>query len=129
MPAEPLEPTLTGIGLTLGAPDIASLPSAGSATRIDVPFKMKDHKGLPKGIQASVRWDPIDVPIVAPDPATEVGGAAPAASAAPSAAACPGRKARAGRKSGGKPGGESGSSGRRGRSERRRERRADDRRH
>ena len=124
VPAEPLEPTLTGIGLTLGAPDIASLPSAGSATRIDVPFKMKDHKGLPKGIQASVRWDPIDVPIVAPDPATEVGGAAPAASAAPSAAACPGREARAGRESGGKPGGQSGSSGRRGRSERRRQRRA-----
>ena len=89
MPAEPLEPTLTGIGLTLGAPDIASLPSAGSATRIDVPFKIKDRKALPKGLQASVRWDPIDVPIVAPDPATEVGGAAPAASAAPSAAAAP----------------------------------------
>ena len=53
---------------------------------------MKDHKGLPKGIQASVRWDPIDVPIVAPDPATEVGGAAPAASAAPSAAPAPAAK-------------------------------------
>ena len=92
VPAEPLEPTLTGIGLTLGAPDIASLPSAGSATRIDVPFKMKDHKGLPKGIQASVRWDPIDVPIVAPDPASEVGGAAPVASAAPSAAPAPAAK-------------------------------------
>lgn len=85
--ALPLEPTLIGTGLTLGAPDIASLPSAGSAAKIDVPFKIKDRKALPTDLQASVRWDPIDVPIVATDPATEVSGAAPTASPSPSTAA------------------------------------------
>jgi hypothetical protein len=28
---------------------------------IDIPFKIKDRKSLPKGLEASVRWDPIDV--------------------------------------------------------------------
>ena len=67
------------------------------------PFKIKDRKALPKGIQASVRWDPIDVAIVAPRPGhrgrrrgtgRERGRHRPLA--------CPGRKARAGRESGGK---------------------------
>ncbi len=78
----PLEPTLTGTGITLGSPDIAKLPAAGSTGHIDVPFTIKDRKKLPAGIEASVRWDPIDVATVAPDPATEVGGATPDAGAA-----------------------------------------------
>ena len=72
----PLEPTLTGTGITLGSPDIAKLPAAGSTGHVDVPFTIKDRKKLPTGIEASVRWDPIDVAtVVAPDPANEVGGA------------------------------------------------------
>ena len=91
VPALPLEPTLIGTGMTLGAPDIASLPLAGSAAKIGVPFTIKDRKALPKALQASVRWDPIDVPIVPADPAHEVGGAAPAAgtTAAPGASGAP----------------------------------------
>ena len=73
----PLEPTLTGTGITLGSPDIAKLPAAGSTGHIDVPFTIKDRKKLPAGIEASVRWDPIDIAtVVAPDPANEVDGAA-----------------------------------------------------
>ena len=82
IPAVPLDPTLIGSGLQLGAPDIKDLPSAGTAVRVNVPFKIKDRKSLPKGIEASVRWDPIDVAIVPADPAAEVGAAAPAASTA-----------------------------------------------
>jgi hypothetical protein len=80
-PAVPLEPTLIGSGLTLGAPDINQLPSAGTAGHVDLLYKIADKKNLPKGIQASARWDPIDAEIAPVDPATEVGGAAPAAGA------------------------------------------------
>ena len=70
--AGPVEPTLTGLGMTLGTPGFASLPAAGSKSTIQVPFKVKDRKNLPKGLEASVRWDPIDVSVVPADPATEV---------------------------------------------------------
>jgi hypothetical protein len=72
----PVEPSLTGLGMTLGTPTFASLPSAGSKRAIQLPFTIKDRKGLPKGLQASVRWDPIDVSVVPADAATEVPPAA-----------------------------------------------------
>ena len=71
-PAAPLVPTLSGTGLTLAVPDIASVTSAGSTVNLDVPFTIKDRKALPKGLQASVRWDPIALAIAPVDPATEV---------------------------------------------------------
>ena len=76
-------------------PDIATVTTAGSTVNVDVPFTIKDRKALPKGLQASVRWDPIALSIAPVDPATEVApgsaGSAPAApgakpSAAPSSA-------------------------------------------
>ncbi|MEO8436897.1 MAG: hypothetical protein ABI562_00455 [Chloroflexota bacterium] len=87
-----LEPTLVGTKLVLSTPDIKKLPAAGTDGRVEVPFKINDRKALPKGVAASVRWDPIDVATVASDPANEVGGApvattAPAAEASPAAAA------------------------------------------
>ena len=71
-----LEPTLAGTGIKLSTPDIASLPSAGSASRVNVPFTAKDRKALPKNLQASVRWDPIDVPLVPVGPTAETGATA-----------------------------------------------------
>ena len=93
-PAAPLEPTLTGTGITLAAPDIGGVTSAGTTVDVAVPFTVKDRKALPKALQASVRWDPISVAIAPVDAATEVDGtdpAAPAATdpAAPAAAADP----------------------------------------
>ncbi|MFL5675719.1 MAG: hypothetical protein ACJ779_11980 [Chloroflexota bacterium] len=69
LPAVDLAPTLVGTGIKLGSPSFAALPSAGSKTTLDIPFKIKDRKSLPKGLEASVRWDPIDVAFapVAPD--------------------------------------------------------------
>jgi len=87
--AGPAEPSLIGLGMTLGTPGFVSLPTAGSKRAVQLPFTIKDRKDLPKGLQASVRWDPIDVSVVPTDPATEVPPAAPAATgttAAPSAA-------------------------------------------
>ena len=95
--AAPLVPTLSGTGLTLAVPGIASVTSAGSTVNLDIPFTIKDRKALPKGLQASVRWDPIALAIAPVDPATEVApgdppasaGAAPASPAASPSAAKP----------------------------------------
>ena len=95
-PAAPLEPSLSGTGLTLGVPDIASVTTAGSTVNVGLPFTIKDRKALPKGLQASVRWDPIALSIAPVDPATEVAPGQPSAPAAPgsagSAPAAPGAK-------------------------------------
>jgi hypothetical protein len=74
IPAIPADPTLTTIGITLGQPDINGLPTAGKDAQLVVPYQIKDRTKLPKNMQASFRWDPIDtlalmVPV---DPATEV---------------------------------------------------------
>ncbi len=98
----PAQPTLVGFGLELGAPDIHQLPSAGTAGHVDLLFKIKDRKQLPAGLQASARWDPIDLAVLPADPAPAGGSAAPSsgpqgvtpdpngtASPAPSAASSP----------------------------------------
>ena len=85
LPSVDFGPTLAGTGLTLGTPAFAALPSAGSSTTLDIPFTIKGGKALPKGLEASVRWDPIDVPFAPVAPADEVTAAAPA-NAAPAGA-------------------------------------------
>jgi hypothetical protein len=83
----PPEPTLIGSGLTLSTPTFGAVPTAGSKTTIRLPFTIKDRKQLPKKLQASVRWDPIDVPLVPSDPANEVAAGAAAAAGSGAAAA------------------------------------------
>ena len=84
----PLEPTLIGTKLVLGTPNIKRLPSAGTTGRVVLGFKIKDRTALPTGMQASVRWDPIDVAVAPADPANEVVDAeSQGAPAAPAAAA------------------------------------------
>jgi hypothetical protein len=83
----PLAPTLIGTNLVLSTPDIKRLPSAGTKGHVDVAFKIKDRKALPTGLQASVRWDPIDVAVAPADPANEVGATPDGAPTAPAAAA------------------------------------------
>jgi hypothetical protein len=105
----PLAPTLIGTKLVLSTPDIKRLPSAGTKGHVDVAFKIKDRNELPDGLQASIRWDPIDVAVAPADPVNEVGAsdgtpatpaatagsetqtqsATPKPSAAPAAAASP----------------------------------------
>ena len=79
----PAAPSLLATGIQLAAPDIIALPSAGTSGNVEVPFKIKDRKALPKGLEASVRWDPIQVEIVPTDPTTQVGATTPSPSAAP----------------------------------------------
>ena len=85
----PLAPTLIGTKLVLSTPDIKRLPSAGTKGHVDVAFKIKDRKALPTGLQASVRWDPIDVAVAPADPANEVGPAAAPTAVAGSEAQTP----------------------------------------
>jgi hypothetical protein len=85
----PPEPTLLGTGLTLSAPTLAAVPTAGSKSTIQLPFSIKDRKQLPKKIEASVRWDPIDVSVIPSDPANEVAGAPGDATAGATAGSTP----------------------------------------
>ena len=73
-PGLQLGPSLASTDITLGAPTIAKLPAAGTTGSIDVPFTIKD-KSVLKGLQASIRWDPIDMALAPTDPAAEVDGA------------------------------------------------------
>ncbi len=68
----PGAPDLLATGISLGTPSVKGLTAAGGTATLRIPFKIKDRGDLPKGIQASVRWDPIDVAPVATDPPTEV---------------------------------------------------------
>jgi hypothetical protein len=81
----PAAPSLLATGIQLKAPDITGLPAAGTAGHVDVAFKIKNRKALPKGLEASVRWDPIQVAITPTDPTSEVTATAPAADAVASA--------------------------------------------
>ena len=70
---DPGLPTLTTSGLRLSVPRISGPTSVGRRADLKVPFKIRDRSRLPKVLEASVRWDPIDV----------VSGPGAAASSAP----------------------------------------------
>jgi len=57
-------PSLISTGLRFSSPDIAAAPAAGAPVKLAIPFKNPTRTALPKGLQASVRWDPIE--LVAP---------------------------------------------------------------
>ena len=57
-------PSLISSGLRFSSPDIAAAPAAGAPVKLAIPFKNPARTALPKGLQASVRWDAIE--LVAP---------------------------------------------------------------
>ncbi len=79
----PVVPSLVATGIELAMPTV-SATRAGTTLTLRVPYTIKDRDKLPKAIEASVRWDPLD-PVVAADPSTEVTDNAPAATDAPAA--------------------------------------------
>jgi hypothetical protein len=94
IPSVDVGPTLVRTGIKLGSPEFAKLPSAGSATTLDIPYKIKNRKNLPKGLEASVRWDPIEVAFAPVAPAEEVATSDPAeTTAAPAETAADGTAA------------------------------------
>jgi hypothetical protein len=55
-----LVPSLATRGITLKAPSIAGGTNAGGHLFYRLPFTVADRSKLPRVIQASVRWDPLD---------------------------------------------------------------------
>ena len=62
-----LVPSLVGTGLSIKAPSLRST-LAGQRLWYRIPYRVADRDRLPDGLQASVRWDPLDPP--ATDPST-----------------------------------------------------------
>jgi hypothetical protein len=65
----PVIPSLVSAGVTLSMPTTNGAATVAGRIRYKIPFAVEDRANLPESVQASVRWDPIDV--VAPDPAAE----------------------------------------------------------
>jgi hypothetical protein len=77
-----VEPTLTGLGLTFGAPDLTSPPTTGSKTTLVLPVGRDVLATLPKNLMIGTRWDSLEpsspTPPAAPA-AGPTGGTTPAA--------------------------------------------------
>jgi hypothetical protein len=81
-----LEPTLAGLGLNFGPPDLSAPPTAGSTTRLVFRIARPGLTTLPAGIMFGVRWDRIDDPLSPqPDAPAAPPDAAPAPSPSPPA--------------------------------------------
>ena len=81
----PLMPSLAAAGMTFSTPTTDGLTVASGKFYYKIPFDIVDQALLPKSVQASVRWDPIDV--VALDPAAETAPAPAPAETAPASVA------------------------------------------
>jgi hypothetical protein len=55
-----VEPTLTGLGLTFGAPDLTSPPTTGSKTSLVLPVGRDVLATLPKRLMIGTRWDSLE---------------------------------------------------------------------
>ncbi len=91
VPAIIPEPTLTGLGVTFGAPDLSTPPTAGTTTSLILPVAPDAAALLPDKLMIGTRWDRLDggLPVPAggtPPARTPAATPAPTSSAAPSAA-------------------------------------------
>ncbi len=74
-----LEPTLAGLGVTFGAPDLTTTPTAGSKTTLRLPVASDAAALLPAELMVGTRWDRLDAgaPV---DPTTGAGAPSPSPS-------------------------------------------------
>ena len=84
----PAAPSLIASGIKVATP-VVGLTTAGSKVWLRLPYTVEKRKRLPKSLQASLRWEAIEVAPVAADPATEQPAADPSASAAAEPGATP----------------------------------------
>jgi hypothetical protein len=85
--AVPLTPSLVTTGIALMSPRLLGRTSMGTRIQYRFTFSIADRARLPKAIQASVRWDPIEV--VAPNLPADAAAPATAPSSAPTSAPSP----------------------------------------
>jgi hypothetical protein len=55
-----VEPTLTGLGVTFGAPGLSAPPTAGTRTRLTLPVARDAAALLPDVLMVGTRWDRLD---------------------------------------------------------------------
>jgi hypothetical protein len=75
-----VEPTLSRLGITFGAPDLTSPPTAGTTTTLVLPLAPYAAATLPKALMVGTRWDALEA---SPATGTGSGSAAPAADTDP----------------------------------------------
>jgi hypothetical protein len=63
------EPTLVGLGLTLGAPALIGRPTVGTHARLKLHYSIDGPGELPDGLRIGIRWDPLDPPDWTVEPA------------------------------------------------------------
>jgi hypothetical protein len=80
-PAAPITPSLAATGIALRTPRFLGQTSIGNKIQYRLTFAIADRARLPKAIQASIRWDPLEV--VAPDLPADASTPAAAPAAAP----------------------------------------------
>ncbi len=78
-----VEPSLIGLGVTFGAPDLTTPPTAGSATTLVLPIARDAVGLLPSKLMIGTRWDRLDAP--SGDPVVAPGAPAPTPAAGTSA--------------------------------------------
>jgi hypothetical protein len=95
-PGTPLpvpDPTLTGLGVTFGAPDLTTPPTAGSKTTLTLPVASDAAALLPARLMVGTRWDRLDAATTTSVPPTAT--PSPSASTAPVAGGATGNPATA----------------------------------
>jgi hypothetical protein len=73
------EPTLAGLGVTFGSPDLTATPTAGRRTRLTLPVAKEAAALLPDELMMATRWDALDAPTVPAPPTGGPGTGTPAA--------------------------------------------------
>lgn len=68
----PVTPSLVDLGVTLSAPDIRGVTTAGTKATLLLPYTIEDRKKLPDKLLISVRWSPVEIRPVPLDPTAEV---------------------------------------------------------
>ena len=74
-PVGPVEPSLVATGVRFGSPTFAARPSAGATGRLTLPFSRGDADALPEGIEASLRWEALE--LVTPPASPPTPGSSP----------------------------------------------------
>ena len=66
MPIDPGTSSLLGTGLSFSTPRFSVATSAGTTTKLSLPFRIGDRGRLPNGLAASLQWTRIDTVSTAP---------------------------------------------------------------